>query len=134
MAEDRKLGRDAMMSIRGDTDRMMDIAGQQRWPPGAVALFSCGGRGFFEEVVLPRGVRDWVVVDEMPRVRPMLAMLGEYHHLLRVADSEEKNDMIETTFGGGWAIEAALRPHNSRCSPDGTGAQLRCRSNTWELR
>ena len=89
MAEDRKLGRDAMMSIRGDIDRMMDIAGQQRWPPGAVALFSCSGRGFFEEVVLPRGVRDRVMVDETPWVRPMLAMLDEYHRCcVAVVDRE----------------------------------------------
>jgi peptide chain release factor subunit 1 len=89
MARDRSLGHDAMMSIRGDIDRIMDVAGQERWPPGAVALFSCSGRGFFEEVILPRQVRERVVVDETPYVRPMLAMLDEYHRCCVVAVDRE---------------------------------------------
>jgi hypothetical protein len=79
MAEDHTLGHDAMMSLRGDIDRIVEVAQQQRWSPGAVALFSCSGRGFFEQVQLPRGVRDRVIVDETPWVRSMLAVLDEYH-------------------------------------------------------
>jgi hypothetical protein len=59
---------------------------------------------------------------------------AKLHHLLTVADPQEKKDMIETTVRGGWVIEAALRPRDSRCSPGGTGAQLRYPSETWELR
>ena len=46
---------------------------------GSVALFSCSGRGFFEEVPLTRAVRERVLVDETAWVRPMLAVLDEYH-------------------------------------------------------
>jgi peptide chain release factor subunit 1 len=54
-----------------------------------VALFSCSGRGFFEEVQLPRGVRDRVMVDETPWVRSMLAVLDEYHRCcVAVVDRE----------------------------------------------
>ncbi|HEY2762739.1 MAG TPA: hypothetical protein VGJ13_01775 [Pseudonocardiaceae bacterium] len=89
MGEDCALGRDAMMSIRGDIDRITGVAAEQRWLPGAVALFSCSGRGFFEEVQLPRGVRDRVVVDETPWVRSMLAVLDEYHRCcVAVVDRE----------------------------------------------
>jgi hypothetical protein len=79
MSEDHALGHDAMMSIRGDIDRITGVAAEQRWSPGAVALFSCSGRGFFEEVRLPRSVRERVVVDETPWVRSMMAVLDEYH-------------------------------------------------------
>ncbi len=79
MAEDHAPGHDAMMSIRGDIDRIAEAVEEQRWSPGAVALFSCSGRGFFEQVQLPRGVRDRVIVDETPWVRSMLAVLDEYH-------------------------------------------------------
>jgi peptide subunit release factor 1 (eRF1) len=79
MAEDHALGRDVMMSIRGDIDRITQATEEQSWSPGTVALFSCSGRGFFEEVQLPRSVRDRVMVDETPWVRPMLAVLDEYH-------------------------------------------------------
>jgi hypothetical protein len=79
MAQDHTLGRDVMMSIRGDIDRIEEVAQEKRWTPGTVALFSCSGRGFFEAVQLPRGVRDRVMADETPWVRPMLAVLDEYH-------------------------------------------------------
>lgn len=79
MAKDHTLGHDAIKSIRGDIDRIAGMAAQRRWLPGAVALFSCSGRGFFEEVQLPRGVRDRMTVDETPWVRSMLAVLDEYH-------------------------------------------------------
>jgi hypothetical protein len=89
MARDHSHGHDARMSIRGDIDRIMDAAGQERWPPGAVALFSCSGRGFFEEVILPRQVRERVIVDETTWVRPMLAVLGEYHRCCVAAVDRE---------------------------------------------
>jgi len=89
MGEDHGLGHDVMMSIRGDIARITGVAAEERWPPGAVALFSCSGRGFFEEVQLPRGVRDQVVVDETPWVRSMMAVLDEYHRCcVAVVDRE----------------------------------------------
>jgi peptide chain release factor subunit 1 len=36
MGEDCALGRDAMMSIRGDIDRITGVAAEERWLPGAV--------------------------------------------------------------------------------------------------
>jgi hypothetical protein len=89
MGEDRSLGHDVMMSIRGDIERIENLLSEERWSPGAVGLFSCSGRGFFEEVALPRGVRTRVVVDETPWVRPMLAVLDEYHRCcVAVVDRE----------------------------------------------
>jgi peptide subunit release factor 1 (eRF1) len=79
MSEDHTLSHDVMMSVRGDIDRIEEVAQEKRWTPGAVALFSCSGRGFFEAVQLPRGVPDRLMVDETPWVRPMLAVLDEYH-------------------------------------------------------
>jgi peptide subunit release factor 1 (eRF1) len=78
-AEDHKLGHDAMESVRGDIKRITEAVGEDRWSPGGIALFSCSGRDFFEEVPLPRGVRERVVVDENPLIRPMLAVLDEFH-------------------------------------------------------
>ena len=49
MAKDHTLGHDAIKSIRGDIDRIAGMAAERRWLPGAVALFSCSGRGFFEQ-------------------------------------------------------------------------------------
>lgn len=78
LAEDRSLEHVARLSVRSDIDRIEKLVGQERWKPGAIALFSCSGRELFEEVALPRAVRDRVVVDARPWVRPMLAVLDEY--------------------------------------------------------
>lgn len=77
--EDAALDRDARLSLRGDVARIEEAVGQERMHPQAVAFFSCSGRGLFEEVELPRPIRDRNVIDETAWVRPLLAVLDEYH-------------------------------------------------------
>ncbi|MFC4534831.1 hypothetical protein [Sphaerisporangium dianthi] len=82
LGRDSSLGRQARMSIRGDIDRIEGLAGLgglERAGPGSVAVFSCSEADLFEQVMLPRTVRDRVMVDATPWVRPMLAVLDEYH-------------------------------------------------------
>jgi peptide chain release factor subunit 1 len=67
------------MSVRGDIQRIREALGSDRWPPGGVAIFSCSGRGLYEEILLPRRVREQIIADATPFARPMLAVLGEYH-------------------------------------------------------
>ena len=78
-AEDRSLERDARMSLRRDIEQIAAAAHRGDWDPGGLALFSCSGAGFYEEVPLPRPVRDRAVVDATPWTRAMLAVLDEYH-------------------------------------------------------
>src|ERR1700728_95144 len=63
---------------RTDIERIKDALDSERWPPGTIAIFSCSGRGLYEEIPLPRRVREQVMVDKTPLARPMLAVLGEY--------------------------------------------------------
>lgn len=79
LAKDRSAGHERRMSLRADIERIRERLGEERWQPGAIAIFSCSGRGLYEEVPLPRRVRDRIVVDETAFVRPMLAVLDEYH-------------------------------------------------------
>jgi hypothetical protein len=79
LTEDDSLDREARLSMREDIEQVELAARLQRWRPGAVGIFSSSRRGVFEEVSLPRGVPDGVVVDSTPWVRPMLAVLDEYH-------------------------------------------------------
>ena len=64
--------------MRGDIERIRDALDRGGWPPGSIAIFSCSGRGLYEEVPLPRQVREQVMLDETPFTRPMLAVLDEY--------------------------------------------------------
>jgi peptide subunit release factor 1 (eRF1) len=91
MTKDDSLDREARLSVRGDLERIEGELDEDRPGPttGALAIFSCSGRGFYEEVELPRPVRDRIVVDATPWVRPMLAVLDEYHRTcVLVVDSE----------------------------------------------
>jgi peptide chain release factor subunit 1 len=81
VGKDRSLDHDARLSVRGDLERISRASTGERWKPGMMALFSCSGRDFFEEVSLPRSIRDRVTVDADPWVRPMLAVLQEYHRM-----------------------------------------------------
>jgi Bacterial archaeo-eukaryotic release factor family 10 len=86
--QDHALEHDARLSIRGDLERIIEASTEERWKQGTTAVFSCSGRDFFEEVSLPRTVRDRIVVDTTPWVRPMLAILDEYHRMCVVVVDE----------------------------------------------
>jgi peptide chain release factor subunit 1 len=77
LAGDTSLARGPRMSIAADLDRIQRAL-TGRVPGAAVAVFACSGRGLFEQVVLPRSVRDRIVVDGSPWVRPLHALLDEY--------------------------------------------------------
>ena len=79
LAKDGSLGHEARMSLRTDIERMEKALAEEHWPPGAIAIFSCARRDLYEEVPLPRWVRDRVIVDATSFARPMLAVLDEYH-------------------------------------------------------
>ena len=70
--------REWRMSLRADINRIRTAVGEERWPPAAIAIFACSGRGLYSEVSLPVHVPDRVTVDATPWTRPMLAMLAEH--------------------------------------------------------
>jgi len=99
LTEDASLGRDARLSVRGDIERIQARVTEERWRPGTVAMFSCSGAGLFEEVRLPRAVRDRIIVDATPWVRPMTAILDEYHRTCVVVVDKELAHVWELYLG-----------------------------------
>ncbi|WP_426513610.1 hypothetical protein ACPPVO_25200 [Dactylosporangium sp. McL0621] len=81
LSEDMSLEHDVRLSVRADLQRIEDVAHEERLQPGGLGIFASNGNGLFEQVSLPRPVRDRVVVDATPWVRPMLAVLDEYHRM-----------------------------------------------------
>jgi peptide chain release factor subunit 1 len=89
LAEDKSIEREARLSLRADIERLENPDEHARWPPGTVAVFACHGAGLFETVALPRQIRERAVVDATPWLRPMLAVLDEYHRTcVTVVDRE----------------------------------------------
>jgi peptide subunit release factor 1 (eRF1) len=79
LAKNGSAGHEARLSVRADIQRINQALAEERWRPAGVAIFACSGAGLYEEVTLPRPVRDQVTVDTAPYVRPMLAVLDELH-------------------------------------------------------
>jgi peptide subunit release factor 1 (eRF1) len=89
LAKDRGLEHDPRMSVRGDIERIKERLSEELWQPKGLAVFSCSGRGFYEEVSLPRAVRDRILIDDAAFVRPMLAVLDEYRRACVVLVDKE---------------------------------------------
>jgi peptide chain release factor subunit 1 len=84
LGEDRSLGHDARLSVRRDIEQVAGAIAIAIETPGTHAFFSCSGAGLFEVERLPRAVRDRIIVDATPWIRPMLAVLGDYQRCCAV--------------------------------------------------
>ena len=131
MTKDASLDREARLSVRGDVERIEGELGEGRpLKPGALGIFSCSGHGFYEKIELPRRLRDRVAVNATPWVRPMLAVLDEFHRTcVLVVDNEKartwelyQGEISETSeildqalrkpdYGGWYGLEE-YRVHN----------------------
>jgi len=89
LAQERDLPHEPRLSLRGDIARIRERMAEEAWQPKGLAVFSCSGRGLYEEVTLSRAVRDRIVVADAPFVLPMLAVLDEYHRTCVVIIDKE---------------------------------------------
>ncbi len=70
-------------SLGRDLERIARF-GSQSLPlhtaPG-LAIFSCSGADFWQELTLPRPPRNHIIFDRSPYVRPLTSILDEYHSI-----------------------------------------------------
>lgn len=108
--ESEELDHDARESLRTDMKRVADEVAPvaSEFKGRGVAVFACHRAGLFEQVVLPRPVRERVVVDDTPYLRPMLAVLDECHRYCVVVVNREHAWLYEFFMG---ALEEAKKVH-----------------------
>ncbi len=83
--------RDAKRSISRDADRMETyVRDLDRGPTRGIALFSSSGAGLWEEVRVPRPVKDRVALDEHPYVSPLEVLVETYERFCTVIVDREK--------------------------------------------
>jgi peptide subunit release factor 1 (eRF1) len=99
LTEDGTLGHAARVSLRADIERIEEASQHEGWKPGTTAIFACSGARFYEEVALPRTIRDRAVADATPFTRPMLAVLDEYHRACVVVIDRESARLWELYQG-----------------------------------
>ncbi len=110
LAKDRDLDHRYRLSVRADIERIKDALGGERWPPATIAIFSCSGRDLYEEIPLPRRVREQVMADATPLVRPMLAVLGEYYRSCVLVVNREEAPVWEMYQDQMREVETATDP------------------------
>jgi peptide chain release factor subunit 1 len=99
LARDRSLDHDARVSLRGDIERIEEVARREFLAAGTLAVFSCSGAGLLEVVRLPRAIRDRIMVDATAWVGPMLAVLDQHHRCCAVVVDHESAHAWELYLG-----------------------------------
>ena len=65
----------------------------------AVAIFSCAGEKFWQAFGLPRLVRNILIADHDPYIRPLTAVLAEYHRYCVVLVDRAHGHIFEAYLG-----------------------------------
>jgi hypothetical protein len=99
LAADKSLAHDVRVSFRQDIERIEAAARRELFPPGTIVMFSCSGGGLFEAVSLPRPLRDRILVDATPWIRPLLAVLDEYQRALVAVVDRSSGQLSELYLG-----------------------------------
>ncbi|MGH3273107.1 MAG: hypothetical protein ACRDNZ_02125 [Streptosporangiaceae bacterium] len=133
LAKNGSASHEVRLSVRADIQRVRESLAEERWRPGAVAIFACSGRGLYAEVPLPRPVRDQVMVDASAYVRPLLSVLDELHRACVVVVDKVTARLWEVYQGEmrevGTVLDPALRKPNYAAGQ----AEERVRNKAGEL-
>ncbi|MFF7973515.1 hypothetical protein [Streptomyces sp. NPDC007905] len=95
LAEDASAEHAVRLSLREDIARIEKTLKEEPLRPGTVAVFSCAGHDVYEQVWLPRGTRENIVVDADPYVRPLLGVLDEYYRTCAVVGDKSVGQVWE---------------------------------------
>ncbi len=100
LSQSDELSHDAKMSLRADVDKLSALSSRRLSSmPRGLAAFSCAQWDFFEVVSLPRRVISRSVVDSTPFVRPLLAILDEYHRFCTLVVDRKQAFLYEFYMG-----------------------------------
>lgn len=100
LADSGELPHSHKESLRADIDRVLEIPTRASELQGrSVAVFACQQAGLFEEVVLPRRVRDEAVTEPAPYLRPLLALMEDAHRYTVVVLDRARAWLFEFYMG-----------------------------------
>jgi peptide chain release factor subunit 1 len=99
-AQAAELDRSARSSVGKDADRMLRfVRGLERGSTRGVALFSSAAGDLWEEVLVPRPLRDRATVAEQPYVLPLEALVETYQTFCTVIVDREKARIFLAKLG-----------------------------------
>ena len=88
-------------SVREDVQRIEEYATQEMFTgrDKGLAIFSCAARKFWQAYGLPRLTRNILVADLAPYIRPLTAVLAEYHRFCVVLVDSIRGQVFEIYMG-----------------------------------
>jgi peptide chain release factor subunit 1 len=88
-------------SLRADFSRIEEfvMASISAAPPRALAIFSCAAEKFWQVFELPRVMRNTLIADHEPYVRPLTAILAEYRRFGVVVVDHQQGRLFEVHLG-----------------------------------
>lgn len=100
----------AATSLRTDIEHVLGLQPRLQGDIGhGIAMFTCNGRGFFEYVTFPRRVWDKAVADATPYIRPLVAVLDEFHRYCAVVVDRRRAEIFEYYMGDLGVHESSVR-------------------------
>jgi len=88
-------------SLLQDLDKIGRFGTQSllAWNAAGLAIFSCAGAKFWEELALPRAPRNHFIFDRSLYVRPLTAMLDEYRRICALLLDRQEARWYEVFMG-----------------------------------
>lgn len=88
-------------SLLQDLDKISRFGAQSLpvWNAAGLAIFSCAGAKFWEELALPRAPRNHFIFDRSLYVRPLTAMLDEYRRICALLLDRQEAHWYEVFMG-----------------------------------
>ena len=80
--EGLEIDKDKKTSLCGDLDMLQDFCARNMADNSSgLAVFSCRGENFWEDIHLPHPPRNRLLFDHNPYIRPLSQILGRYHKI-----------------------------------------------------
>ncbi|MGD0651581.1 MAG: hypothetical protein ABSA97_10665 [Verrucomicrobiia bacterium] len=112
-------------SLRRDFERIEDFVMHEivTNPSKGLAIFSCDSEKFWQAYRLPRMVRNILIADHDPYIRPLVAILSEYHRCCTVLADRVHGRLFEVYMGEIVEHAAVVDPVPRRVSEGGFGGR-----------
>jgi peptide subunit release factor 1 (eRF1) len=112
-------------SLRRDIERIETFVMEESTPGQckAGAVFSCNGEKFWQMYRLPRVVRNILIADRDPYIRPLAAILAEYHRFGIIMVDRVHGQLFELYMGEMREHQVIVDPVPRRVSEGGLGGR-----------
>ncbi|RMG64306.1 MAG: hypothetical protein D6715_09910 [Calditrichaeota bacterium] len=88
-------------SLKADFEHILQYIEGEGFPGShkGLALFSCQGENFFQAFPLPQRVKNALIIDPDPYIRPLIAIKNQYYRFCTVLVDQKRAQIFHTYMG-----------------------------------